>query len=147
MPDLQTELSKVALPAHFDDDVPTTETQKPMKTSAQIVYDIVTKYPNLTRNDIRKHAVQHGVAGGTAITYITQFAHSGVFGKKHNQSGVMTYHTAAPYRPPMSGVRKQKATKVSMATSKPIETINIDDLKLYEARALYEQLKAIFESK
>jgi hypothetical protein len=147
MPDLQSELEKLNLPTHFDDE-PVTEPEKPMnKTSAQIVYDIVAKYPNLTRNDIRKHAIQHGVPGATAVSYISQFARSEVFGRKIGPSGFMTYHTLSEYRPPLSGVRKQKAKSVKVDAPMPIGTINIDELKLCEARALYEQLKAIFESK
>ena len=147
MPDLKSELEKLTLPSHFDDES-ITEPEKPMtKTSAQIVYDIVAKYPNLSRNDIRKHAIQHGVPGPTAMSYISQFTRSGVFDRKVSASGFMTYHTVSEFKPPMSGVRKAKASKVKVAAPESIGTINIDELKLCEARALYEQLKAIFESK
>lgn len=147
MPDLKSELEKLKFPTHFDDE-PTTESEKPMtKTSAQIVYDVVAKYPNLTRDDIRKHAVQHGVPGATAMSYISQFTRSGVFDRTIGASGYMTYRTISEFKPPMSGVRKQKAAKVKVTAPEPIGTINIDELKLCEARALYEQLKAIFESK
>lgn len=147
MPDLKTELEKLMLPSHFDDE-PATEPEKPMtKTNAQIVYDIVAKYPNLTRNDIRKHAVQHGVPGATAMSYISQFARSDVFGRKIGPSGFMTYYTVSEYKPPLSGVRKAKAKALKLAAPASVGTINIEELKLCEARALYEQLKAIFESK
>jgi hypothetical protein len=144
MPDLKSELEKLTLPSHFDDEPPM-KTQE--TTKAKIVYDIVKGTPSLKRSDIAAKATSHGVSPQTAMAYVTQFMSAGVMqSKRFGNGGVATYEVIGPYVPPSRGnhVSKAKAvgTKMTVAVT---PTLDVNNLKLSEARALYEQLKAIFD--
>jgi len=143
MPDLKSELEKLTLPSHFDDEPPM-KTQE--TTKAKIVYDIVKGNPDLKRSEISTKAAAHGVAPQTTLTYITQFMSAGVMQSMRIGDSPSTYKVIAPYAPPSRGnhVSKAKATDKKMAAA-VTPTLDVNNLKLSEARALYEQLKAIFD--
>jgi hypothetical protein len=143
MPDLKSELEKLTLPSHFDDEPPM-KTQE--TTKAKIVYDIVKGTPSLKRSDIAAKATSHGVSPQTAMAYVTQFMSAGVMqSKRFGNGGVATYEVIGPYKSPSQGTvraKKAAATKMTVAVT---PTLDVNNLKLSEARALYEQLKAIFD--
>ena len=142
MPDLKSELEKLKLPNHFDDEP---IMQHKETTKSKIVYDIVKGNPNLRRSEIAHKATAHGVSPQTTLTYITQFMAAGVMQSMRIGDGVTTYEVAGPYRPPSQGnVRPKKDTQPKMAVA-ITPTLDVNNLKLSEARALYEQLKAIFD--
>jgi hypothetical protein len=143
MPDLKSELEKLTLPSHFDDEPPM-KTQE--TTKAKIVYDIVKGNPDLKRSEISTKAAAHGVAPQTTLTYITQFMTAGVMQSQRFGDGPSTYKVIAPYVPPSRGnhVSKAKAKKEKMSVAVTPD-FDVNNLKLSEARALYEQLKAIFD--
>ena len=115
-------------------------------TKAKIVYDIVKGTPSLKRSDIAAKATSHGVSPQTAMAYVTQFMSAGVMrSKRFGNGGVTTYEVIGPYKSPSQGtVRAKKATDKKMAVA-VTPTLDVNNLKLSEARALYEQLKAIFD--
>ena len=143
MPDLKSELERLTLPSHFDDEPPM-KTQE--TTKAKIVYDIVKGTPSLKRSEIAAKATSHGVSPQTALAYVTQFMSAGVMqSKRFGNGGVTTYEVIGPYKPPSQGsVRHKKATGTKMTVA-VTPKLDINNLKLSEARALYEQLKAIFD--
>ena len=142
MPDLKSELEKLKRPNHFDDE-PIMKHKE--TTKAKIVYDIVKGTPDLRRSEIAAKAVGHGVSTQTALTYITQFMAAGVMQSRRIGDGVTTYEVIGPYKAPHKKlVRPKKDTQPKMVKAVTPD-FDINNLKLIEARALYEQLKAIFD--
>jgi hypothetical protein len=142
MPDLKSELEKLKLPNHFDDE-PIMKYKE--TTKSKIVYDIVKGTPGLKRSDIAAKAANHGVSPQTALTYITQFMAAGVMQSHRVGDNPSTYEVVGPYKSPYKKiVRPKKDTQPKMVKAVTPD-FDINNLKLSEARALYEQLKAIFD--
>jgi hypothetical protein len=158
MPDLQTALAAIKLPAHFDDDnmVETPDAAQEIKTISEnyamnkraIVLEVVRANPGINRQRLAAIAQTRGVGRTSSLAYISQLTRSGDViaegepGSRrfHINDGSAAPVPARPYR------RKAKAVaKVSKAAPAPtVGAVNVNNLTVMQAKELYEQLKTIF---
>lgn len=158
MPDLQTALAALTLPAHFDDDnmVPAPDAAQEIKTISEnyimskrtIVLEVIRDNPGIQRQRLATLALARGVGRTSSLSYISQLTRSGDViaegdrGEKRFRinDGSTAPVTPRPYRRKAKpGAKAPKAQAPAAPTS-----IDINNLKVAEAKVLYEQLKTIF---
>jgi hypothetical protein len=158
MPDLQTALAALKLPAHFDDDnmVAAPDAAQEIKTISEnytmskrtIVLDVIRDNPGIQRQRLAAIAETRGVGKTSSLSYISQLTRSGdVIAEGEPGSrrfrindGSQVPATPRPYRRKAKAVAK--APKVAPAPT--VGAVNVNNLTVMQAKELYEQLKTIF---
>ena len=161
MPDLQTALAALKLPAHFDDDnmVAAPDAAQEIKTISEnyamnkrtIVLDVIRDNPGIQRQRLAAIAETRGVGKTSSLSYISQLVRSGHV-IADGEPGALRFRigdgsqvpaTPRPYRRKVKAVAKApKAPKVALAPT--VGAINVNNLTVMQAKELYEQLKTIF---
>ena len=158
MPDLQTALAAIKLPAHFDDDnmAAAPDAAQEIKIISEnyamnkraLVLDVIRANPGIDRQRLAAIAETRGVGKTSSLSYISQLVRSGHV-IADGEPGALRFRigdgsqvpaTPRPYRrkpKPMA-----KATKAAPAPA--AGTVNVNNLTVMQAKELYEQLKAIF---
>lgn len=162
MPDLQTALAAIKLPAHFDDDnmVAAPDAAQEIKTISEnytmskraIVLEVVRANPGVDRQRLAAIAQTRGVGRTSSLSYISQLTRSGDVisegepGSRRfriNDGSAPQPAPARPYRRKVKAVAKApKASKVAPAPT--VGAVNVNNLTVMQAKELYEQLKTIF---
>jgi len=161
MPDLQTALAALKLPAHFDDDnmVAAPDAAQEIKTISEnytmskraTVLEVIRDNPGIQRQRLAAIAETRGVGKTSSLSYISQLTRSGdVIAEGEPGSrrfrindGSQVPATPRPYRRKVKAVAKApKAPKVALAPT--VGAINVNNLTVMQAKELYEQLKTIF---
>lgn len=164
MPDLQTELRTKVLPEldlstlNFDDEPDTSRptqastVKEPVMTTSRATFEFIQAHPGqYTRSEIGRQLAAQGHTLTSVIALITQMMRCGMVGRSDNGGLIPLVDHYSPVRTPAKAKRKpgRPRTRVLPTIAAPVSTpaatkINIDDLKLSEARALYDELKKIF---
>ena len=157
MPDLQTALAAIKLPAHFDDDnmVAAPDAAQEIKTISDnytmskrtIVLDVIRDNPGIQRQRLAAIAETRGVGKTSSLSYISQLTRSGEViadgepGSRRFRinDGSQVPATPRPHRRKVKPMAKAKAAPAPAAG-----TVNVNNLTVMQAKELYEQLKAIF---
>jgi hypothetical protein len=158
MPDLQTALAAIKLPAHFDDDnmAAAPDAAQEIKIISEnyamnkraLVLDVIRANPGIDRQRLAAIAETRGVGKTSSLSYISQLVRSGHV-IADGEPGALRFRigdgsqvpaTPRPYR------RKPKAVaKAPKAAPAPtVGAVNVNNLTVMQAKELYEQLKAIF---
>lgn len=158
MSDLRTELATKVLPAlkaqsletlKFDDEAgpeePPKAPPKPKNGVTADTFDLIKQSPHKYRaSDVAR--VLKSLHNRSSVTSLaTQMLRSGCIAKDAygRLYAVADHYTLArPDRP--SRAVKAERTQVPAHTPAPTPTINVEELTVGEARALYSQLKAVF---
>jgi hypothetical protein len=161
MPDLQTALAALKLPAHFDDDnmVAAPDAAQEIKTISEnytmskraTVLEVIRDNPGIQRQRLAIVAKARGVGVSSSLAYISQLVRSGdviADGEPGSRrfrinDGSQVPATPRPYRRKVKAVAKApKAPKVALAPT--VGAVNVNNLTVMQAKELYEQLKTIF---
>jgi hypothetical protein len=158
MPDLQTALAALKLPAHFDDDnmVAAPDAAQEIKTISEnytmskraTVLEVIRDNPGIQRQRLAVVAKARGVGVSSSLSYISQLVRSGdviADGEPGSRrfrinDGSQIPATPRPYRHKVKAVAK--APKVAPAPT--VGAVNVNNLTVMQAKELYEQLKTIF---
>jgi hypothetical protein len=153
MPDLQTALAAIKLPAHFDDDnmAAAPDAAQEIKVISEnyamnkkeVVYNIIKNNPNARRQQVVSMAAREGVADSSAETYISHLMRENRV-RSGGMYGERTYTIVEGAAPKPDGRKVRSSKPAVKVPQSPAATIDINNLKLAEAKALYDQLKAIF---
>ena len=144
MPDLQSELKAKVAPtldnlAFDDDDDPsapsTTEFPSTVHVSRATFEFVVANSGLYTRAEIGRLLADKGFKTTSVIALLTQMVREGMVSKTADGRIVAVSTEYTPIRAKQSAV----------ATPKPMaKTIDIGELKISEARAIYDELRRIF---
>jgi hypothetical protein len=152
MPDLKSELQKLA-DLKFDDDGDTmTETTAPSLGVSETFFNIIRDNPGLTRAELLVLARKAGIKDASSSSLVVQFVKRGII-RPQSVGNVSSYFTIG--KSYTSGyIRREKP--VAKATPKPapvpdnpvrvIGTVPelLNALSIVQARELYDALKKIF---
>jgi hypothetical protein len=163
MPDLQTELKAKVIPAldslSFDDDgegatesksEPGRKGFKPTNGVSKATFQFIRDNAGKYRRSELGYAMQTlGYKISSTTSLVTQMMQKGLIAKDSSEK---LYPLVASYESPRKKPRRKKKAAPPVTTQAPIEvepklqpiTIDINNLKLSEARALYDQLKKVF---
>jgi len=151
MPDLKSELQKLA-DIKFDDGGDTmTETTAPSLGVSETFFNIIRDNPGLSRAELLVLARKAGIKDASSSSLVVQFAKRGLIRAQDN-GGVSSYFTVGN-RYTKGYIRQAKP--VAKVTPKPTPAPDnaklptsvpqlLDTLSIVQARELYDALKKIF---
>jgi hypothetical protein len=151
MPDLKSELQKLA-DIRFDDDGDTmTETTAPSLGVSETFFNIIRDNPGLSRAELLTLARNAGIKDASSSSLVVQFTKRGII-RPQSVGNVSSYFTVG--KSYTSGyIRREKP--VAKVTPKPAPVPDnvklttsvpqlLDTLSIVQARELYDALKKIF---
>jgi hypothetical protein len=152
MPDLRSELQKLA-DLKFDDDGNTmTEPTAPNLGVSETFFNIIRDNPGLTRSELVELARKANIKDASSSSLVVQFTKRGIIRAQSN-GGVSAYFAAGD-RYTKGYIRQAKpAAKATQKTisvpDNPVRVIGtvpqlLDTLSIVQARELYDALKKIF---
>ncbi len=157
MPDLRSELQKLA-DLKFDDDGDTvTEPTVSNLGVSEKLFNIIRDNPGLTRSELIELARNAGIKDASSSSLVVQFTKRGIIRAEKNGS-VSTYKTVGNHyvKGYVARAKAKKAKPVAEVTPKPtpapdnpirvIGTVPelLNALSIVQARELYDALKKIF---
>lgn len=157
MPDLRSELQKLA-DLKFDDDGDTvTEPTVSNLGVSEKLFNIIRDNPGLTRSELIELARKAGIKDASSSSLVVQFTKRGIIRAEKNGS-VSTYKTVGNHyvKGYVARAKAKKAKPVAEVTPKPtpapdnpirvIGTVPelLNALSIVQARELYDALKKIF---
>lgn len=152
MPDLKSELQKLA-DLKFDDDGDTmTETTAPSLGVSETFFNIIRDNPDLSRAELLTLARNAGIKDASSSSLVVQFVKRGIIRAQKNGS-VSSYFTIGNSYTSGYVRRNKPVAKVTQKTisvpDNPVRVIGtvpqlLDTLSIVQARELYDALKKIF---
>jgi hypothetical protein len=157
MPDLKSELQKLA-DIRFDDDGDTmTETTAPSLGVSETFFNIIRDNPGLSRAELLTLARNAGIKDASSSSLVVQFTKRGII-RPQSVGNVYSYFTVGNHyvKGYVARDKAKKAKPVAKATPEPapapdnpvrvIGTVPelMNALSIVQARELYDALKKIF---
>lgn len=157
MPDLRTELQKLA-DLKFDDSDEETMTESLPATAEQVgvsetLFNIIRDNPGSPRNKLLLLAKNAGIRDSSSTSLLTQFVKRGIIKsqKTAGEGAAIYFAVGSSYvkgyvRQAKSPKVQVKATQVNDSQVKPNPNVEemLDSMSITKARALYDALKKIF---
>ena len=158
MPDLQTELSKVIneWEAPMQTTTPTQSVEATTNMSRS-TFEFVQQNPGLTRRVVVNHLATRGFKATSTTSLLTQMLRSGLiklvderlFATQKNYRPLKLYVARNPVHKRANATQRQAHAEPAATVTPPRPTSKdlLASLSISEARALYDELYKIFNSK
>lgn len=138
MPDLQSELKAKLNGINFDD-APGEAAPATSENYTRSIYEFVEQNPGITSTKIRTYFATLGLDAGGVSTRLSQLTRRGVIKRTHSSKKGYLYSVSDKEYD-----RRLFASKVAPVAKPGVQTL-LDTLSIVTARALYDELRKIFD--